>query len=179
MNKKVKLLLILHHSPPIHGASKVGDIILNSKEIASNFDTRYIKIKSSDGIENIGKFGISKILKSITLFFNVFFLLCSFRPQKIYFTVSPFGFAFYRDLIISIPIKCYSFFKQCDVFYHYHASGIKEFTSSSKLKLNAEQITLCLTCPFKRYGLQVVYCFLQFIVSIPKLKESPLSLMNT
>lgn len=137
MDKKVKLLLILHHSPPIHGASKVGDIILNSKEIASHFDTRFIKIKSSDGIENIGKFGISKILKSVTLFFNVFFLLCSFRPQKIYFTVSPFGFAFYRDLIISIPIKCYCFFKNCDVFYHYHASGIKNFTASSKGNLRA------------------------------------------
>ena len=137
MSKQERLLLILHYSPPIHGASKVGDIILNSKEISANFNTKFIKIKSSEGLETIGKFGVGKIFKSIALFFNVFFQLLSHRPQKVYFTVSPFGFAFYRDLIISIPIKCYCLFKQCDVFYHYHASGIKEFTSSSKNNLRA------------------------------------------
>lgn len=131
--KKEKLLLILHYSPPVHGASIVGDTILNSTILKSNFDTQYIKIKSSQSIKSIGKFNFKKILDTVILFFKITLKLILFRPQKIYFTASPHGFAFYRDVIITLPIKVYNTIKKCDVFYHYHAKGILEFTSKSKL----------------------------------------------
>lgn len=133
MAHKIKLLLILHYSPPIHGASKVGDTILRSKLLKSNFDTKFIKIKSSENLESIGKFNFKKTIDTLGLFFKISFQLISFRPQKIYFTASPQGFAFYRDLFIVFPIKVYSVIKKCEVFYHYHAKGIKEFTSKSRL----------------------------------------------
>lgn len=133
--KKEKALFILHYSPPIHGASKVGDTIINSKIINQNLNSKFIKIKSSQNLDQIGQFNFLKILHFIELFFKVIYSLLIFRPKIIYFTTSSFGFAFYRDLVLSVPIKCYCFFKSCQVFYHYHAKGIYTFTSSSKKAL--------------------------------------------
>lgn len=55
-----KLLCILHYSPPVHGASKVGDTIKSSKILKDEFDCRFIKIKSSNTLEDIGKFNLKK-----------------------------------------------------------------------------------------------------------------------
>lgn len=132
MNKK-KVLFILHSSPPVHGASKVGDSILKSKIINKNLETRFIKIKASADLQTIGKFSLNKVKHSILLFFKVLFFLLFFRPDTIYFTTSPRGFAFYRDLMISIPIKLVKSFLRYNIFYHYHSRGIKEFTSDSNL----------------------------------------------
>jgi glycosyltransferase involved in cell wall biosynthesis len=128
---KQKLLLILHYSPPIHGAAKVGDTIRDSNVLKSNFETRFIKIKSSESLEVIGRFGFKKIITTIALFCKIVIQLILFGPEKIYFTASPFGFAFYRDLCLVIPIKIYTSLSNCHVFYHYHAKGIKAFTSRS------------------------------------------------
>ena len=98
-----KLLLILHYSPPVHGAAKVGDTILNSSILGANFKRKYIKLESSKNIKTIGKFQFKKILLLIQLFSKVLYNLFFFRPKKIYFTASPKGFAFYRDLIVMMP----------------------------------------------------------------------------
>lgn len=133
LKQKDRLLLILHFSPPVHGASKVGDIILSSNVLRRNFFLKHIKIKSSNSLEAIGKFDFIKIFDTILLYFKVIAELIKFKPKKIYFTVSPKGFAFYRDLSISIFVKIYCAFTHCDVFYHYHAKGVNEFTSQSIL----------------------------------------------
>ena len=135
--KQEKALFILHYSPPIHGAAKVGDTILKSSVINDAFKTRYIKIKSSNNLESIGTFRLSKIWFFLGLLFNVVYQLVFFRPKIIYFTTSPRGFAFYRDIVISIAVKIYRIFnKNCEVFYHYHAKGIYEFTKHSKKAKN-------------------------------------------
>ena len=129
-----KALFILHYSPPIHGAAKVGDTIVSSNIVGNSFQTRFIKIKSSQHIEAIGKFSLSKMYYFIALFVKVVWQLLIFRPQIIYFTVSPFGFAFYRDFVVSRPIKLYRALSKAQIFYHYHAKGIYNFTKSGNLK---------------------------------------------
>ncbi|WP_242092371.1 glycosyltransferase family 4 protein [Aestuariivivens sediminicola] len=130
--KNEKALFILHYSPPIHGASKVGDYILNSKLIKGKFKTIFIKIKSSSRIDEIGAFKIKKLGLFFELFFKVVFQLIFFRPKNIYFTPSPQGFAFYRDLMVVLPVKVYCRFANIKIFYHYHARGIREFTGKSR-----------------------------------------------
>tara|TARA_R110001606_G_scaffold23985_2_gene79994 strand:- start:4450 stop:5571 length:1122 start_codon:yes stop_codon:yes gene_type:complete len=129
-----KLLLILHYSPPVHGAAKVGDTILNSSILGANFKRKYIKLESSKNIKTIGKFQFKKILLLIQLFSKVLYNLFFFRPKKIYFTASPKGFAFYRDLIVMMPIKCYAKITNCEIFLHYHAIGINDFCNQSSFK---------------------------------------------
>lgn len=137
MSIKTKALFILHFSPPIHGASKVGDTIIQSQEIRNTFNTRFIKIKSSNTIDEIGSLNVKKLWYIFELFIKVVYKLIVFRPRVIYYTASPDGFAFYRDLVIVTPIKIYksisSFNHKRKLFLHYHAKGINDFSLSSKL----------------------------------------------
>lgn len=125
--RKQKVLYILHHSPPVHGAAKVGDYVKASLELKTAFTNKYIKIKSSTSITNIGKFGFLKIWYGIQLVAEVSLMLFFFRPNKIYFTTSPSGFAFYRDFIIMTILKSYRWFRSCELFFHYHSSGVENF----------------------------------------------------
>lgn len=132
--KKQKLLCILHYSPPAHGASKVGDFIKSSEKLKDEFDCKFIKIKSSDTIGDIGKVNFKKIYFVLELFFKILFMVLVFRPDKIYFTASVRGIAFYRDLLFSNIWKVYRLFTSCEVFYHYHTKGIKKFVKNDRNK---------------------------------------------
>ena len=132
-NSKYKTLFILHYSPPIHGAAKVGDYVKSSKTLKDTFNCRFIKIGSSNNIKNIGKFSFLKVVYSVKLFFDVCYSLIFFRPSIVYYTLSPIGFAFYRDFVIVAAIKFYNIFRNCNFFFHYHSSGVKSFVSSSKI----------------------------------------------
>jgi glycosyltransferase involved in cell wall biosynthesis len=132
---KSKLLCILHRSPPNHGASKVGDFISESKKLQEKFDCRFITIKSSDSIGDIGKISFKKFYLVIELYIKIFMMLIFFRPNKIYFTASISSVAFYRDILISTLWKYYKLFKEVDVYYHYHTKGVNEFISISKKNL--------------------------------------------
>ena len=149
--KKTKLLCILHYSPPAHGASKVGDFIKSSEKLKDEFDCRFIKIKSSDTLEDIGKMNFRKIYLLLELFFNILFTVFIFKPEKIYFTASTKGFAFYRDVLLSGIWKFYKLFVSCEVFYHYHTKGVKEFVKNPRnLKLTKyflKDINLVLLSP--------------------------------
>lgn len=129
-----KLLFILHTSPPMHGAAKVGDFIKSSKKINQNFTTKYIQISSSSSLQDIGKVSIRKLLRNLTIIFKVFWSLCFFRPQILYFTVSVSGIAFYRDFLISILIKLFSKISKTKIYYHYHTKGVDAFTAHSFFK---------------------------------------------
>lgn len=132
---KTKLLCILHRSPPVHGAAKVGDFIASSEELTKNFDCKFITIKSSNTIDDIGNINIKKIYYIMELYFKVIITLLIFRPSKIYFTASVKGIAFYRDLLLSSLWKSYRLLKSVDIYYHYHTKGINNFVSASKINL--------------------------------------------
>ena len=149
--KKQKLLCILHYSPPAHGASKVGDFIKSSQNLKDEFDCRFIKIKSSDTIGDIGKVNFKKIYFVMELFLKILSTILVFRPNKIYFTASVKGVAFYRDVLLSTIWKFYKLFVPCEVFYHYHTKGVKEFVKNPRnLKLTKfflKDINLVLLSP--------------------------------
>ena len=149
--KKTKLLCILHYSPPAHGASKVGDFIKSSQKLKDEFNCEFIKIKSSDTIGDIGKVNFKKIYFVLELFFKILFTILVFRPNKIYFTASVKGVAFYRDVLLSTVWKFYKLFVPCEVFYHYHTKGVKEFVKNPRnLKLTRyflKDINLILLSP--------------------------------
>jgi glycosyltransferase involved in cell wall biosynthesis len=141
--KPKKALFILHYSPPVHGASKVGDYILQSRIINNGLTTQFIKIKASKNLSEIGRFDLSKVFNSIQLFFKVLKALFFFRPTVIYYTASPEGFAFYRDLLVTFPMKLYQkILSNTEIYYHYHAKGINHFSKESNLKLILSNIFL-------------------------------------
>ncbi len=133
--KQTKLLCILHRSPPAHGAAKVGDFIASSQKLSENFDCRFITIKSSNTIGDIGKVSFKKFYLVAELYFKVLWTLLVFRPQKIYFTASIRSVAFYRDLLVSTLLKIYRLLKPVEIYYHYHTKGVDKFVLASKRNL--------------------------------------------
>jgi glycosyltransferase involved in cell wall biosynthesis len=133
--KKTKLLYILHVPPPAHGAAKVGEFIRHSSAINNAFECRYIPIRSSDTIGEIGKVNLKKFYFVIELYLKVLWALILFRPDSIYFTASVRSVAFYRDLLISTLWKVYTTITPCEIYYHYHTKGIDDFVSASPCNL--------------------------------------------
>ncbi|WP_345986812.1 glycosyltransferase family 4 protein [Sulfurimonas sp. HSL-1656] len=140
--KKLNLLCILHLSPPTHGAAKVGDFIHESSLLKDTFECRFIPIRSSETIGEIGKVNVKKFWYFVELFFKVLWSLIVFRPEKIYFTASVKGFAFYRDLLLSPLWKVYSAMTKCEIFYHYHTKGVDAFVSDSTRNLQLTRFFL-------------------------------------
>ncbi|MFA6189058.1 MAG: glycosyltransferase family 4 protein [Sulfuricurvum sp.] len=140
--RKQKLLCILHRSPPAHGAAKVGDYIASSEKLREAFECRFITIKSSDTIGDIGKVNFKKFYLVTELYIKVLWALITFRPDLIYFTASIRSVAFYRDLLLSTLWKFYKKITPVEVFYHYHTKGINEFVSLSSRNLSLTRFFL-------------------------------------
>jgi glycosyltransferase involved in cell wall biosynthesis len=161
---KDKVLCILHRSPPSHGAAKVGDFISNNELLKKEFNCRFITIKSSNDIGDIGKINIRKFYLVAELYLRVLWAILIFRPNKIYYTSSVQGVAFYRDILISTLWKVYSIFKDVDIYYHYHTKGIDEFVSNSgtKLKLTnyfVKNVNLILLSPLLEKDFEKINTF--------------------
>lgn len=131
MKAKERILFILHTSPPLHGAAKVGDFIAGMPFAKANIESSFVTITSSKSIEDIGKFSSAKIVRLADLFFRIIYELVVFRPNKIYFTPSVQGLAFCRDIILCILWKLYGLLVPVECFYHYHTRGISRFYSRS------------------------------------------------
>jgi len=167
--KKLKLLCILHRSPPAHGAAKVGDFISKSEKLNEEFDCKYITIKSSDTIGDIGKVNFKKFYLVAELYMKVLWILLVFRPDKLYFTVSVSSVAFYRDVLISTLYKIYSFFTPLDIYYHYHTKGINKFVSSSSrnLKLTnffVKNVNIVLLSPLLKKDIEKLSTYKSIII---------------
>jgi len=179
---KPKLLCILHRSPPAHGAAKVGDFIALSKKLNESFECKFITIKSSNTIGDIGKVNVKKLYFVAELYFKILWALLTFRPQKLYFTASIRSVAFYRDLLLSTLWKIYKLFTPLEVFYHYHTKGVDTYVSGSKrnsklTRFLIKDVSLILLSPllekdFKKVKTYKRIYFLPNGVEDPMLKES-------
>ena len=132
--RNIKVLAVLHMSPPVHGASAVGDFIANSETIKTELDFRAIPMRFANSIEEIGPFSCRKLFVACKLFLRVIGSLLSQRPTVVYYTASSSGFAFVRDLFITLPIKLYSFWSGSPVYFHFHTKGIAHFVGTSIVK---------------------------------------------
>lgn len=173
-----RLLCILHRSPPAHGAAKVGDFIAGSEKLKAAFDCRFITIRSSDSIGDIGKVNPKKLYLVAELYFKVLWALLVFRPHKLYFTASIRSVALYRDLLVSTLWKTYRLFRPLDIFYHYHTKGVDTYVSASdrNLKLTrffVKDVTLLLLSPLLEKDFDKVRTFRR-IRFLPNGVENPL-----
>lgn len=117
-----KILFILHYPPPIHGAAIVGKFVKESDIINNNFDCNYINLGISVDVDEIGKGGIKKWFRYISIFRRTIKNLVTFKPDLVYFTITSSGFGFYKDFLVVLIAKIFG--KQ--VVYHFHNKGVKE-----------------------------------------------------
>ena len=106
-NGKNKVLFLVQLPPPVHGASLMNQFIVSSRLIKDAYSGHSINITIAKDIDDIGKGGLKKVRKAVSVFFQVLWRLISVRPNLCYITLSPFGFGFYKDAILILLIKLF------------------------------------------------------------------------
>jgi glycosyltransferase involved in cell wall biosynthesis len=115
-----KVLFILHIPPPIHGSSIVGKTIMESKAINEEFKCKYINLGTSKNIDEIGKGGINKVFRYLSILVKTLQQLIFFRPQLGYIAITAMGGAFYKDALVVILFKLF----RVKLVYHMHNKGV-------------------------------------------------------
>lgn len=122
-----RIFCIVQLPPPFHGASLMNNHLLNSPLLNAKYRLYTCNIATSSNIEDIGKFSLKKTAQSLVDFFKILVTIIRFRPDLVYFTLSPSGFAFYRDFVYSMLIK--SFGKK--LVFHLHGKGLSTGSANS------------------------------------------------
>ncbi|EDP69549.1 putative glycosyltransferase [Flavobacteriales bacterium ALC-1] len=128
MNKKSKILFLVQLPPPVHGVSVVNKSLLESDLVSSQFKIESLPLVFVKNIKDIGRPSLLKIWYLLLTIFSLIKILISKKVDLVYFTISPTGFAFYRDIIFVFILK--TFRKR--LVYHLHGKGIRENAEKSK-----------------------------------------------
>lgn len=121
-----KILYLVQLPPPEHGVSKVNSALIHSNILNSHYKTIVIPIKFSDNLSDINKFTFRKIILTFKLIFKLLTEILKEKPDLIYFTISPYGKAFYRDFLLVILAKTFA----AKMVIHIHGLGIQKNSSS-------------------------------------------------
>src|SRR5690606_299334 len=121
MNKKPKILFLLHLPPPIHGSSIVGLNIKNDVVINKSFECSYLNLLASKHVTETGKINFGKIFGFIITLIKVFKILIFNRPKLCYLALTVSGAALYKDLILITLLKIFSVKR----LYHLHNKSVK------------------------------------------------------
>jgi glycosyltransferase involved in cell wall biosynthesis len=124
-----RILFIIQLPPPVHGAAVANDILVNSPLVGAHFAGKHINISIANKIEDIGKFAPSKLLSAARHLALIIKRMLFFRPDMVYLTLSPSGFAFYRDAVYIRAIRLF----RPKLVLHLHGKGIESGTKKSRL----------------------------------------------
>lgn len=128
---KKKILCIVQLPPPIHGVSIMNDCLLSSQLLNKSFDIKAIDLKFGKSIKELQRFTFKKVYKSIFFAVQIAKDILIFKPCLVYFTISPTGFAFYRDAYYILLIKLLFRGK---ILIHLHGKGIEKEIINSRIK---------------------------------------------
>jgi len=118
---KRKVLIFVKIPPPVTGATLMNKLVTESKLLKEAFCIEYVKVSYSTAINEIGKLRWSKL----KIFFKTLIILVKklplFRPDLVYFQISPDDLAFFRDAVFVFFIKIF----RIKILYHIRGQGIK------------------------------------------------------
>jgi glycosyltransferase involved in cell wall biosynthesis len=100
----------------------MGEIVVNSTVLRSRYSLSVLPLTSAASIADLGGFSTGKLLKLLDLG-RVLAAHCLMeRPDLIYFTLTPNGKAFYRDLLYVGIMKLFGIRR----VYHLHGKGLAQ-----------------------------------------------------
>lgn len=118
-----RILFIMHTPPPVHGAAMVGKYIKDSKIVNKTFDCDYINLSIAASINDIGKLGIKKLFRYVSLLNKICLTIKTFKPELVYVTPNTKGGAFIKDIFIVSLIKIF-----CkNILIHFHNKGVSKY----------------------------------------------------
>ena len=125
-----KILFVAPFPPPIHGASLRNQSVADSELINRQFVLKTFAANQANDVNDIGVFSWRKILKTIKDTVALIQVLYSFRPDLVYFNISLFGFALYRDTVYTTIFKL----NRTKLLYHLRTQGVQDQVTRSFLK---------------------------------------------
>jgi glycosyltransferase involved in cell wall biosynthesis len=120
--RKPFILSLVHLPPPTTGVSMVSSLVMNSERLNSMFELKGLPLRSSESIEEIGSLGIKKIIRILKIGKDLLRFCIFTKPDLVYFTLTPNGAAFYRDIFYVGILKLTSVKR----LYHIHAKEVPE-----------------------------------------------------
>lgn len=118
-----RILFIIKVPPPIHGSTVMNSYVWKSEFISESFISEYFPISLSDDMEDVGKTSVRKFIKYIKYLFELPRVLNRFKPELVYFAVSPYGGAFVKDFLLFLIIRLYNI----NIVFHHHGKGAKDY----------------------------------------------------
>lgn len=118
MTKKV--LYFVQLPQPRHGVSVLNEIISESKVINEGLEKSVLPIRFTNNHQDLNKINFYKLIAMLKLAIKLIMRLRKFRPDVAYFTITPSGVAFLRDLLFVSIFKIF----HVKVIYHLHGVGI-------------------------------------------------------
>lgn len=124
---KKRLLCMTHLPPPVNGVTMMGSLVVNSNVLQKSFEIHTIPFRSADSIDDIGRLNLKKLRRALYFCWRLLFECLVFRPHLVYFTLTPMGTAFYRDLLYVLILKMTNRRR----IYHLHGKGIAPTAATS------------------------------------------------
>ncbi len=122
IKKPQKILCLLQLPPPTHGVSIMNNYVINSVLLKSNFNLNVINLNFAQSIKGLGKFSFQKVIKAIIFCIKIIKNIITQKPDLVYFSIAPVGFAFYRDVFYVLIIKLLN----KKLVFHIHGKGINK-----------------------------------------------------
>lgn len=131
---KKKILLFVKIPPPVTGATIMNQYVVESKLLNKSFDMCSIGISYNNSVNKMGSWRVGKFLRIIKYSFQLIKKLVFFKPDIVYFQISPIGLGFFRDFFYVLLMKI----SRAKLVYHIRGQGIVKASQNEVLKIMYE-----------------------------------------
>ncbi len=130
-NKKIgKILFVMQLPPPMHGSNFMNSLVASSKVLKNHFDTHVIKLQFAKSVDQLGRFSLTKVVRSVKYGFKIWQTAKMQKPDLTYLPLTPVGFGFYRDALYIFLLKRLN----QKIVLHLHGTGIRKNSENSSVK---------------------------------------------
>lgn len=108
--------------PPVHGAALRNKSLLESSLLNNEFKIYSLPLKFINNLKDLGKFSLRKMFLMMVHCIRMTCILLTKKIDLVYFTMSPSGGAFYRDILFISIIKLFGKKR----ILHFRVKGIQK-----------------------------------------------------
>ena len=98
--------------------------------IKETYNTYILPLDFGQKLTDIGRITVGKVFRMFLFTFRLLFVLLTYNPNMVYFTIMPTGRIFYRDAVFAMLIKIFN----CKLILHLHGKGIREAAAKGRMK---------------------------------------------
>lgn len=129
-DERIKILFVVQLPPPVHGSASISNILVKSPILNSTFDLQVLPLHYANSMKDLGGISFTKVFTMFATVSQLIKSILSFKPAAVYFTITPFGVGFYRDILFVTILKLSS----VKIVYHLHMKGVNEDSVKKILK---------------------------------------------